>query len=151
MTKQSQVPVNPGMDARQTEHADHVRLNPDNLARTGSVPKRSSQPVPAAHGMINHTGDRSMFLIGVTETSVRNAPVADAPSPMDPTVTKKYPPALPVTGHRSRQGEVTPGAPGEFHAKNSGKLDHIDLGQLIIGEAVAGAPPDHPARLGRVS
>lgn len=78
-------------------------------------------------------------LVGITETSCRNAPDASGRSPMDPTNMGGKPLTKPAAafGMRSRQREVGPEEVGAAHRRNVGKLDCAN-GEAVMAEAIAG-------------
>lgn len=70
-----------------------------------------------------------------------------------PPVAKNYKPVPAVPGMRSRTTDSPgPGQVGANHERGKGRYaDHIALGKAIIGEALASAPCDHPAKVGEVT
>lgn len=108
-----------------------------NIARTSSVPKRTQGVVPVNGGM--HFRDRDGNLnVGITHQQVVNAPDASGARPLDPTVSKRYPPTMVTPGMRSRITD-TPhaGSPGENHARARANPPDPYIGQQILQEAHA--------------
>ena len=74
-----------------------------------------------------------------------------------PPVAKNYKPVQAVPGQRSRTtdacgpGSVQGGVSANHEAGKGRYADHVALGRAIIGEALASAPCDHPAKLGSKS
>jgi len=87
------------------------------LGRDGRVPKRAvtdgASPVHGGmHSNVLHGGNL-VRLVGVTHTSLLNAPDASGASPLDPTIPgKRLSPPMPSPGMRSRSREISPGDRG---------------------------------------
>ena len=128
---------------------DHVRghTHPGNIARDGA-PKRVT-PVKA-HGS-STLRQTSFNAMGHANSEAPDASPASPLSkePSGKAFVGRSVPTYP--GQRSRVGETGVAKPGAAHAAAMARGDagrHV-LGQLIMGEALANAEPDHPAKLGR--
>jgi hypothetical protein len=135
--KVPRVPVAFGADnahdrTRVGEHVQQHRLG--NIALDSHNCPKAHNPVLPHMGQHSRTRDGNL-IVGVTQTTLANAPDASGARPLDPTIPgKRIAPAPAYPGMRSRRDEVTPGAPGEYHARNRGNLNH-DLGAAVLDEA----------------
>lgn len=134
-------------NARRRSMGEFEHQDGGNIARSGGEPKVHATPVHS--GMHSRNPDGSL-LVGVTQTSVKNAPDASGARPNDPTVQgKRLTTPQTVVNHRSRTAgkEVGPLPVGAAHALGRG-VNH-DLGRVILDEAFANSGGDTRKAHGR--
>jgi hypothetical protein len=118
-----------------------------NIARSGAAKRVADVPVHS--GMHSKTRDGNL-VVGVTHTTLTNAPDASGKSPLDPTVPgKRLATPATVISHRSRTRakEVVNMPPGVNHALGRGP--NHDLGRAILEEAFAASSFDDRFAHGR--
>jgi len=115
----------PPLTSRDTEHAHTSGLN--NIARSGTVAKRSSDPVPV-HGGMHHVGPNGEFNAGISATAAAAALAGDKLPTDPPTIGKRLSPPAISPGMRSR---TSPGLNDDAHR---------ELGARVLAEAKGSRP-----------
>jgi hypothetical protein len=149
--RHSPVAVHSGMVVSHASHNDAAQRGGDGGIGCDGKPKHV-QPVPVAAGMHRVTGTSEGAPKIETLSSI---PDASSPLASDPTkYGKRIAVPAPVIGQRSRSGDSLGGnRVGANHSAAMARADRdhaarVDLGNRIIGEALAAAEPDHPAIFG---